>query len=78
MHGTEPATILPRPARNISEYFWLQLKQKMWRGMRTHAAVSDGDPVSPAALPIPSHSATTECSRNDGTDARAGVLYLSP
>src|SRR5579875_1119387 len=39
LEGTEPATILLRRTKqNIAEYFRLQLKQKMWRGMRTHAA----------------------------------------
>ena len=38
MEGTEPATILLRRTKqNMAEYFRLQLKQKMWRGMRTHA-----------------------------------------
>ena len=38
MDGTEPATILLRRTKqNMAEYFRLQLKQKMWRGMRTHA-----------------------------------------
>jgi site-specific DNA recombinase len=39
LEGAEPATILLRRTKqNIAEYFRLQLKQKMWRGMRTHAA----------------------------------------
>ena len=39
LDGTDPATILLRRTKqNIAEYFRLSLKQKMWRGLRTHAA----------------------------------------
>ena len=39
LDGTDPATIfLRRTKQNIAEYFRLSLKQKMWRGLRTHAA----------------------------------------
>ena len=39
LEGTDPATILLRRTKqNIAEYFRLQLKRSMWRGMRTHAA----------------------------------------
>ena len=38
LDGTDPATILLRRTRqNMAEYFRLQLKRSMWRGMRAHA-----------------------------------------
>jgi site-specific DNA recombinase len=65
LEGTEPATILLRRTKqNIAEYFRLQLKQKMWRGMRTHAAqgynlgkVLDGYLPDKVPHPAPSKAA---------------------
>ena len=38
LDGTDPATILLRRTKqNMAEYFRLQLKRSMWRGMRAHA-----------------------------------------
>jgi site-specific DNA recombinase len=65
LEGTEPATILLRRTKqNIAEYFRLQLKQKMWRGMRTHAAegynlgkVLDGYLPDTIPHPVPAKAA---------------------
>ena len=65
LEGTEPATILLRRTKqNIAEYFRLQLKQKMWRGMRTHSAegynlgkVLDGYLPDTIPHPVPAKAA---------------------
>ena len=66
LDGTDPATILLRRTKqNIAEYFRLSLKQKMWRGLRTHAAqgynlgkVLDG--YLPEKIPHPAPSKASQ------------------
>ena len=72
LDGTDPATILlrrtnllRRTKQNIAEYFRLSLKQKMWRGLRTHAAqgynlgkVLDG--YLPEKIPHPAPSKASQ------------------
>ena len=66
LDGTDPATILLRRTKqNIAEYFRLSLKQKMWRGLRTHAAqgynlgkVLDG--YLPEQIPHPAPSKASQ------------------
>ena len=66
LDGTDPATILLRRTKqNIAEYFRLSLKQKMWCGLRTHAAqgynlgkVLDG--YLPEKIPHPAPSKASQ------------------